>query len=244
MLKIEVHTSIIVQIMARQKEKDGTDHRTVEKLQIFLSPQEIFKLINIREWPYKGRGFDRQRSIVKYHARDKAFMALLFLTSGRVNAVLRIRKGQFKEIEELQHRYKFIDPDILILENFQVSKRKKGKQKPVIDIPLPRIGNLSPFTKLVEDYLSYLSGEPDETKLFPFGQSRTWVIVNHYTGGYDKDGDLVGKWCHWFRSQSLSYNVNLIGSELRVAKQRGIENPQTIAHYQKGDKERLKIRRG
>ena len=37
------------------------------------------------------------------------------------------------------------------------------------------------------------------------------------------------------RAQSLSYQVNLLRSTVAVAKQRGIENPATLAHYYRGD---------
>lgn len=115
---------------------------------------------------------------------------------------------------------------------FETKIRKiPASEHPILDLPLPRVGPLGPFTKLVEEYLVYLrKGE----KLFPFKESRAWVITNHITG----------KWNHYFRAHSLSYQVNKIGSALHVAKQRGIENPTTIAHYYRGDwivdKEKLK----
>jgi len=174
----------------------------------------------------KGTQYGRD----KLHARDRALLALIYLTSGRINEVLKIIKDQFREMKELSY-YPNPDPDVLVLRNFWVSKRKKGKRHPTLDLPLPRVGTFGPFTQLVEEYLEYLKkGE----KLFPFGTSRAWVIVNHITG----------KWNHYFRAQSLSYQVNRIGSAMRVAKQRGVENPTTIAHYYKGnwlvDKEELK----
>jgi hypothetical protein len=67
-------------------------------------------------------------------------MALMYLTSGRVNEVLRVKTDQFKEMEELRHKYNFVDPDLLILEDFWISKRKKGKPHPLKDLPLPRKG--------------------------------------------------------------------------------------------------------
>jgi hypothetical protein len=92
----------------------------------------------------------------------------------------------------------------------------------------------------VEKYLIIFD---KDQKLFSFGKSRAWVIVNYITGGY-KDGKPVGKWNHWFRAQSLSYLINLQNSMLRVAEQRGIENPNTIKSYYRGqwtvDKEVLK----
>lgn len=201
-----------------------TRRRTLEDIQTYLTPTEVYELIISKEWQYKGGQFNRkgtQYGRDKYHSRDKALLALLYLTSGRINEVLRVKKSQFFEMEDLPY-YKEPDSNILILKDFFVSKRKKGKKNPILDLPLPRLGNLSPFTELVENYLIYLSRKK---KLFKFSTSRAWTITNHITG----------KWNHYFRAQSLSYQVNLIGSALRVARQRGIANPTTIAHYYRGE---------
>ncbi|MCK4474537.1 hypothetical protein KAU30_01735 [Candidatus Bathyarchaeota archaeon] len=218
--------------------------RTIQSnVKVYLTPEEVYELITHREWDYKGGQFFKrgtQYGRDKYHSRDRAFMALMYLTSGRLNEVLRVVKSQFHEMKELSY-YKKPDPDILILKDFWISKRKKGKTHPLLDLPLPRVGTLAPFTELVEKYLTCLK---KKDKLFSFGESRAWVITNYITGGYDDEGNLIGKWNHWFRAQSLSYQVNLLGSALRVAKQRGVKNPTTIAHYYRGewivDKDQLK----
>jgi hypothetical protein len=44
-----------------------------------------------------------------------------------------------------------------------------------------------------------------------------------------------GWFCHLFRAQSLSYQVNLIRSTLAVARQREVENPVTLMKYYRGD---------
>jgi hypothetical protein len=44
-----------------------------------------------------------------------------------------------------------------------------------------------------------------------------------------------GWFCHWFRAQSLSYQVNLIRSTVAVARQRGVENPVILMKYYRGD---------
>jgi len=185
---------------------------------------EVYDLITRKEWQYKGGQFNKkgtQYGRDKYHSRDKALLALLYLTSGRINEVLRVKKNQFFEMEDIPY-YKSPDENILILKDFFVSKRKKGKKNPILDLPLPRLGYLASFTELVEDYLRYLS---PKKKLFKFGTSRGYVITNYITG----------KWNHYFRAQSLSFQVNLIGSAMRVAKQRGIANATTISHYYRGE---------
>ena len=191
-----------------------------------LSPQNILEIFTEKHWPYKGghigdivgREDIREQRRNKFRFRDNALCALLFLTSGRINEVLRLTRDQFIE---------YSDPDILLIDQFWVSKRKKGKIHPTPDIPLPRVGTFAPFTALVEEYLDLL--EPDEI-LFTFTTSRAWSIVKHKTG----------LWCHWFRTQSLSYQVNLLRSATAVARQRGIENPRTIMHYYRGEWEQFK----
>jgi hypothetical protein len=61
------------------------------------------------------------------------------------------------------------------------------------EVPLPREGPLSKFTKLVLEYLDLIS-EPKE-RLFKFKRHRAWQIVNYVTG----------EWRHWFRNQAESY---------------------------------------
>jgi len=128
-----------------------------------------------------------------------------------------------------QFRVDVDDPDFLVLHDFYVSKRKKGREHPRPDIPLPRVGSLSPFTKLVESYLVEI-GPTD--KLFKFTSSRALAIIDSMTklsGSSHK-----GMFNHWFLSQSFSYQVNLIRSTIIVAKDRGVENPSTLSHYYTG----------
>lgn len=186
----------------------------------YKSPSQIAAIIRHNKWPYKTR-----RDF--YHTRDLALASLLFLTSGRINEVLRVSKDQFEEYEP--------DPEILLLRSFYVSKRKKGKPHPTPTIPLPRVGSMGQLTRFVEDYLEML--EPGE-KLFKFSRARAWAIIRHIT---KKPGAVgPGYWCHWFRAQSLSYQVNLIRSTIAVAKQRGVENPATLAIYYTGSWELFK----
>ena len=134
--------------------------RTIKKdVTRYLTPEEVYDLIISREWHYKcgkfkAKGIQYGKDF--FHTRDRAFMALMYLTSGRVNEVLRVTKDQFKEMSELTHKYNFVDPDLLILEDFWISKRKRGKSHPLKDLPLPRKGRLAPFTDLVEKYLTFL----------------------------------------------------------------------------------------
>jgi len=195
---------------------DGTGRRTWEKApKKYVKPKQIFEIIQRRRWEYR-------RTPDLYHSRDLALAALLYLTSGRINEVLRLTRDQFIQDET--------DPRFLICSSFWVSKRKKGKQHPVKDIPLPREGAWAPFTRTVEEYISQLG--PNE-KLFKIGTVRAYAIIQHITKL--PASEEKGYWCHWFRSQSLSYQVNLLRSTQLVASDRGIESPQTLSHYYVGD---------
>lgn len=201
--------------------KYGSKHRTLKKERelgniSYKSPAQIVTIIRHNKWPYKSRKRDF------YHTRDLALASLLFLTSGRVNEILRVTKDQFEEYEP--------DNEILLLSSFYVSKRKAGKSHPTPTIPLPRVGALGPLTGFVEDYLELLG---PEDKLFRFSRARAWAIIRHITKL--PGAKQPGMWCHWFRAQSLSYQVNLLRSTIAVAKQRGVENPGTLAHYYTGD---------
>lgn len=220
--------------------RNGTGRRTRKSnIKKYLKPKEVLDKLFLGEWKYKtNREF--------YHIRDRALGALLYLTSGRINEVLQLTKDQFEEYKE--------DKDFIIIKDFWVSKRAgdrvktipipikdehgnivrygaekkffQGSEHPHPEIPLPRVGDLAPFTKLVEEYLSSVG---EGKKLFPFGTARAWQIINTITGGGEDSKE--GLWNHWFRAQSLSYQVNLLRSTTIVAKDRGIANPKTIEHY-------------
>lgn len=207
----------------------GRNRRTLNKLEAmneieYQSPRQIYRTLFNNEWPYKIKQD-------YYHKRDRALGSLLYLSSGRINEVLRLKKNQILSYEE--------DPDFMIIQNFWVSKRKPGKIHPILEIPLPLKGRLSGFTKLVRDYLELLG--PDEL-LFKFSRHRAWAIIRYITN--DPSNDNPGWFCHWFRAQSLSYQIGLIRSTIAVASQRGVENPATLKKYYQGDwrqfKEELK----
>lgn len=196
----------------------GENRRTWKKLKaegknLYQTPRQIHRIIQRNKWPYKTR-------LDYYNQRDLALASLLYLSSGRVNEVLRLRARQFVEDPD--------DPDFLVIHSFWISKRKGGKHE-IVDIPLPRVGQMKPFTEYVEAYLQHV--DPDEM-LFKFGKSRALAIVKYMTD--DPDNPEDGYWCHWFRAQSLSYWVNTLRSTIVVASDRGIKNPQTLKHYYTG----------
>ena len=164
----------------------GVKRRTNEDIKKRLGIEQIYNLITSKTWPYKT-----QRDF--YHRRDRALMALLFLTAGRISEVLSLTREQF-DFEA--------DGNFIIIRNMILVKRlrtRKGRPvkhrtAPIRDeVPLPLKGPLSRFTMFVQDYLELLCDRKEE--LFKFERHRAWQIVNHVTG----------QWCHWFRSQAESY---------------------------------------
>lgn len=163
----------------------GVKRRTNEDIKQRLSLKQIYNLIKNRNWPYKT-------NLEFYHTRDRALMALLFLTAGRISEVLSLTRDQFDSDA---------DKNFIIVRNMILVKRlrtRKGKPvkhttAPIRDeVPLPLTGPLARFTNLVTEYLDLLD---EKEKLFKFKRRRAWQIVKFTTG----------KWCHWFRSQSESY---------------------------------------
>jgi len=140
--------------------------------------------------------------------RDRALLALLACTGMRISEALSVQVKQFS----------FEMPDFVEIRNVRILKRRA---EPIYkDFFLPLEGILYPLTNMVVAYTKINK----EGYLFDFSRSRAWQIINYMTG----------KWCHFFRSQRLSYLVNKLRSTIVVADMQGIKSPQTVAHYFKG----------
>jgi integrase len=160
--------------------------RTNEDIKKRLGLEQIHSLITGKTWPYKER-----REF--YYIRDRALMALLFLTAGRISEVLSLTREQF-DVEA--YRNFIVIRNMILVKRLKTRKGKPVRHRtaPIRDeVPLQLKGPLGKFTRLVQDYLELID-EPKE-KLFKFKRHRAWQIVNHVTG----------QWCHWFRSQAESY---------------------------------------
>ena len=152
--------------------------------------------------------------------RDKALLAFLALTGMRISEVLSVTHEQLC----------FDMDDFIEVRNVKIKKRRK---EPIYkDFPLPLEGQLKPLTDMVLDW--YMLSNKKTGPLFDISRNRAWQIIS----------GLTGKWCHFFRSQRISYLVNKFRSTVMVADLQGIKAPQTIAHYYKGGwkhvKEQLK----
>lgn len=183
--------------------------RRLADIERYLEPEQIYSMIvTARPWPYRRR--------VEHHQkRDRALLALLYLSGLRISEALRIKKSQFDLA---------CDPDFVVVRDVKISKRKKKtiqrEGQPMIDVPLPKTGRFSRFTDLILDYLQVADED-----VFKIGSQRAWAIVKHMTG----------RWNHYFRSQRISWLVNRLRSDVIAARIVGIKNPQTIAHYYKGE---------
>jgi len=188
----------------------GIKRRTLNDV-YFLRPNEIYEIITNKTWPYKtNKEF--------YEKRDRALMALLYLTCGRISEVLSLRKKQF-DLES--------EPDFIIIRNMVVVKRKKKakrKSRAIRDeVPLPKEGPLAPFTKLVLEYLQLI--ENSEDKLFNIGRNRAYKIVRYVTG----------QWPHWFRSQGESWYGKVFSNIFALKDYVGVVSAEVLSDYVKTD---------
>lgn len=202
-------------VFVTEQKKESGKRRIIKDIARYLEPAEILNQIE------QGRLWSYKTNMEFLHCRDRALIALLYLTGGRISEVLRLEKKQV-DVES--------DDEFVILHDFRISKRRKDAI--MVDHGLPRMGSLAPFTQIVLDYLKRMPRKQE--KLFPISRQRAWQIVSHMTG----------KWCHYYRSQRLSYLVNLLRSSVVVQNMMGIKTGSTLSHYFKGEwkqhKEQLK----
>jgi len=119
------------------------------------SPEEIYRLIMAKRWPYKTNS-------EFYHLRDRAFLSLLYLCCGRISEILKLKKKQFEDLG-----------DFILIRNYKVAKTGLYRD----EWPLPKKGKLQPFTILVEGHLRNVEG-----RLFRFSRSRGFQICRYITG--------------------------------------------------------------
>ena len=141
--------------------------------------------------------------------RDRALLAFLACTGMRISEALSVTVEQFR----------FDMPDFVEIRDVKILKRRKEPVKK--DFFLPLEGILYPLTNMVIAYWKTIKKGP----LWDISRGRAWQIVYYMTG----------KWCHFFRSQRISYLVNKLRSVTIVADMQGVKKSSTIDHYFKGD---------
>jgi Phage integrase family. len=140
--------------------------------------------------------------------RDKALVAFLGLTGMRISEALNIDCSQVKLND---------DPQYIVVKDVKILKRRKTVKNEFV---LPKTGILQPLTEMV---LAHLDNRK-ESPLFDLSRYWAWKIVKRMTG----------KWCHYFRSQRISFLVN----EKRlpptaICKMMGMKDLKTVLHYDK-----------
>ena len=249
--------------------KNGHSRRTwlTSKFQ-YRTPAKIFKLLSNYEISYK-----RDEDIK--HLRDRSLGCALYLVSARISEILRLTVEQVVEynkdfiyVENMEiEKRKIPFKDAAVTAYFKqaaIGMNKRDRKNllfelrknyahtheiPIVSLPCPRVGDLAPFTKTFEEYLTCLphpkEGE-EPPKIYPYSRIWGWKVIRDITstprsieaelaGEVDKKTGLPkvrdGVYPHALRGFSLSYQISLLRSDLMVARDRGVVSAQTISHY-------------
>jgi len=189
----------------------GVKKRSVEEdYRYYDTPRTIWDKIHGPAWDYRTRQD-------LYEVRDRAFMALMYLSTCRVSELCRarLRAGYKDSVTSEQFHVegnllKFRDAIILKrreIVNGDWSYIRKIENYPRrIEIPLPLDGGLSRFTKLILNYLDTLD---EGEELFRFQRGRAHQIVKHTTGEMN----------HYFRDMGLKLYARLLDRNLKDLKE-------------------------
>jgi len=144
----------------------------------------------------------------RINLRNRALLCFFVLTGLRVSELINLTKEQF-DFEE--------DPEFIVIKNIFVLKKRK---KTVLnDLAIAREGAYSPLVKIILEYLDTVK----EGKIFNISRSRAWQII---TG-------MTGKWCHYYRSQRMSWLVNTLKGAASATGKIMKVTPSTVNHYYK-----------
>jgi len=190
--------------------------RTLKDIPYYPDPKEIYDAIMASPgWPYRNKN-------PRLIARDRALVALLYLTGLRVSEALRLTKRQFTEHE-----------GYILIRSIKLSKSHvEGKPRRVQyrDARLPLTGERAPLTALVTEYLSMLG---EDERLFPWslaknrwgqiaGGKRAWQVVKAY---------LPDHTCHWLRAYCENYLYDMWGRDLLAVADYVKVDPRTLEQY-------------
>jgi integrase len=183
---------------------EGRARRTLADIELYPQPQELYEAIMGSEgWPYKVNRDE-------YLRRDRALVALLYLCALRVSEALRLRKSQFRILE-----------DRVEVEGIKLSKmRRKGKpRRHKFRVAwLPLTGERAVFTQLVLEYLETLR---EDEPLFKFSRQRAQQVVTR----------LTGKWCHYLRALGEEYLYSKWRGDLLAIADYVKVNPTVLGEY-------------
>lgn len=185
----------------------GVKKRSVERdYRYYDTPRKIWAKIHGPTWNYGTN----QRF---YEVRDRAFMALMYLSTSRVSEICRaqLEAGSKPSVTVDQFHP---EGDLLKVRGLIILKRRElvdGKwvriqalsHYPIRrEIPLPLKGGLSRFTELITDYLGLLR---EKEELFKFQRGRAHQIVKHTTGEMN----------HYFRDMGLKLYARLFDRNIK-----------------------------
>jgi len=180
----------------------GVKKRSVERdYKYYDSPQVIWGKIHGPPWEYGTRqGF--------YEVRDKAFMALEYLSTCRTSELCRadLKVGYKGSVTANQF---YLEDNLLKFRDVIILKRAVDRVRDYPkrnEIPLPLEGGLSRFTFLITDYLDML-GKKEE--LFKFRRGRSHQIIRHTTGEMN----------HYFRDMGLKLYARLLDRNIKDLKE-------------------------
>ena len=198
----------------------GVKKRSVERdYKFYDSPQVIWGKIHGPPWEYGTR----QKF---YEVRDRAFMALEYLSTSRVSELCRADFYRDKVLIGYKGSVKadqfYPEGNLLKFRDVRIIKRRVSNVEDYPkrnEIPLPLEGGLSRFTFLITDYLDML-GKKEE--LFKFRRGRAFQIIRHTTGEMN----------HYFRDMGLKLYTRLLDRNLKELKDfSGHERVENLLKY-------------
>lgn len=184
--------------------------RTLKYIKSYPSPNKLYnRITNAEGWHYKT-------DLEFYKVRDKALISLLYLLALRVSEALRLKRGQF---EELNNR--------VLVSGIKLSKSKL-KDKPRREQYrqenwLPLNGERSKLTDLVLNYLQLLDIRMKD-RLFKFGRVRAYQIVTTY----------LDEPCHWLRAYGENYLYDSWDHDILAVSDYVKVDPRTLQQYIRG----------
>jgi len=144
----------------------------------------------------------------RINLRNRALLCLFVLTGLRASELINLTKEQFDFKE---------DPEFIVIKNIFVLKKRK--ETVLNDLAIAKSGGYSPLVKIVLEYLDTIK----EGKIFDISRPRAWQIITAMTG----------KWCHYYRSQRMSWLVNTLKGGASATGKIMKVTPSTVNHYYK-----------
>jgi hypothetical protein len=218
----------------------------------YLNPQKIFALLSKSRYPYS---YDLERK----QDEDLAYSCCTYATCGRASEILKIRYEQVVEhnkkfllierFEVSKRKKRFLQEEITKLFKQEAKELSKSDRKKLliryqkiykqtndvglVDIPLPRLGPLAPFTKAFEDYITNYPPTNPKDRIFKFTRGTAWKKVRYISSSPESIDEKKpdGIFIHYLRGQGLSWNLRQIRSTSLVARDRGIVASSTLDHY-------------